>query len=99
MLEGSDVARWAGDHKSQRPPRGLGGAGVPPDAASPCSVPIGPRAPRLRLPPQVPPQVSRDPGRSLIHSKPSAVTALRVRLLVVEHFLLKVAYFLNLDTR
>ena len=32
MFEGSDVARWAGDHKSQRPPRGLGGASDPRDA-------------------------------------------------------------------
>ena len=30
MFEGSDVARWAGDHKSQRPPRGLPGRGQRP---------------------------------------------------------------------
>lgn len=41
MFGRRDVARWTGDHKSQRPLRGMGGARHPKAAASHCCVPVG----------------------------------------------------------
>lgn len=51
MFEGRDVARWAGDHKSQRPPRGLGGAGDPERGRQSLLRTHWPPHPRLPPPP------------------------------------------------